>query len=82
MNKELFEDQQSMLSAEVERLSGLVDSASQDEQLSLDPALRLDVINSRVNIHTRVQKFFELIENDLYGRLASQSAQIAVYAGC
>jgi ariadne-1 len=46
--------------------------------LSLDADLRLEVINSSVNIHSRIVKFFELTENDLYGRLQSSSAQIAV----
>lgn len=64
---------------QVERLSGLVDKAS--EKLSLDSELRLGVINSSVNIHSRIIKFFELIENDLYGKLQTSSAQIAVYRG-
>lgn len=66
-----------MLEREVERLSGLVEKAS--ESLALDTALRLDAINSSVNIANRIVKFFDLIENDLYGRLASSSAQIAVH---
>eukprot|EP00877_Chromochloris_zofingiensis_P002490 jgi/Chrzof1/12241/Cz06g26220.t1 len=79
VNQGLFEDNQEMLAAEVERLSGLVDKAS--EKLSLDSELRLGVINSSVNIHSRIIKFFELIENDLYGKLQTSSAQIAVYRG-
>jgi ariadne-1 len=63
---------------QVERLSGLVERA---KELTLDAQLRLDVINSSVNIHTRIVKFFELVENDLYGKLQSSSAQIAVYRG-
>lgn len=62
----------------MERLSGLAEKA---KELTLDAGLRLDVINSSVNIHTRITKFFELVENDLYGRLQSSSAQIAVYRG-
>ncbi|KAF6250673.1 hypothetical protein COO60DRAFT_1471727 [Scenedesmus sp. NREL 46B-D3] len=78
VNQNLFEDSQEMLWGEVERLSGLVERA---KELTLDPQLRLDVINSSVNIHTRILKFFELVENDLYGKLQSSSAQIAVYRG-
>eukprot|EP00775_Hariotina_reticulata_P013428 gene13428-13556_t len=78
VNQNLFEDAQEMLAAEVERLSGLVERA---KELQLDAQLRLDVINSSVNIHTRIVKFFELVENDLYGKLQSSSAQIAVYRG-
>lgn len=63
---------------QVERLSGLVERA---KELTLDSQLRLDVINSSVNIHTRIVKFFELVENDLYGKLQSTSAQIAVHRG-
>jgi hypothetical protein len=59
----------------VERLSGLVEKA---KGLSLDPDLRLEVINSSVNIHQRIVKFFELVSDDLYGRLESTCAQIAV----
>ncbi len=77
INQSLFEDNQAQMAAEVERLSGLVDNAS--ESLSLDSGLRLDAINSSVNVHQRIVKFFDLIENDLYGKLASSDAQIAVY---
>eukprot|EP00879_Flechtneria_rotunda_P017835 GHRR01018694.1.p3 GENE.GHRR01018694.1~~GHRR01018694.1.p3 ORF type:complete len:197 (+),score=79.57 GHRR01018694.1:1946-2536(+) len=78
INQNLFEDSQEMLAAEVERLSGLVEKA---KELTLDSQLRLDAINSSVNIHTRIVKFFELVENDLYSKLQSSSAQIAVYRG-
>ncbi|WIA17066.1 hypothetical protein OEZ85_013967 [Tetradesmus obliquus] len=76
VNQNLFEDSQEMLAGEVERLSGLVERA---KELTLDPQLRLDAINSSVNINSRIVKFFELVENDLYGKLQSSSAQIAVY---
>lgn len=65
-----------MYHLQVERLSGLVERA---KELTLDPQLRLDAINSSVNINSRIVKFFELVENDLYGKLQSSSAQIAVY---
>jgi hypothetical protein len=67
-----------VLVVQVERLSALVERA---KELQLDAQLRLEVINSSVNIHTRIVKFFELVENDLYGKLQSSSAQIAVYRG-
>jgi ariadne-1 len=76
INQGLFEDNQEMLAAEVERLSGLADKAG--ETLSLDADLRYNVINSSSNIATRIVNFFSLIENDLYARVTSLSAQIAV----
>lgn len=63
---------------QVERLSDLVERA---KELNLDSELRLHVINSSVNINTRIIKFFELVENDLYGKLQKSNAQIAVYRG-
>eukprot|EP00878_Enallax_costatus_P016577 GHUV01017393.1.p1 GENE.GHUV01017393.1~~GHUV01017393.1.p1 ORF type:complete len:170 (+),score=32.63 GHUV01017393.1:923-1432(+) len=63
---------------QVERLSGLIERA---KELNLDAQVRLDAINSSVNIHTRIVKFFELVENDLYGKLQKSNAQIAVYRG-
>lgn len=67
-----------LLSLQVERLSGLVERA---KELNLDAQNRLDVINSSVNINTRIVKFFELVENDLYGKLQKSNAQIAVHRG-
>eukprot|EP00878_Enallax_costatus_P004275 GHUV01004505.1.p1 GENE.GHUV01004505.1~~GHUV01004505.1.p1 ORF type:complete len:527 (+),score=139.84 GHUV01004505.1:269-1849(+) len=78
VNQNLFEDSQEMLATEVERLSGLIERA---KELNLDAQVRLDAINSSVNIHTRIVKFFELVENDLYGKLQKSNAQIAVYRG-
>jgi len=79
INQDLFEDNQEMLATEVERLSGLIDKAR--ETLSMDPQLRLDVINSSVNVRMRIVKFFEMLENDLYGKLQGSNAQIAMYRG-
>jgi len=76
INQGLFEDHQEMLAAEVERLSGLADKAG--ETLSLDSELRYNVINSSSNIATRIVNVFSLIENDLYARVTSLGAQIAV----
>jgi hypothetical protein len=42
-----------------------------------DPATRIAAINRTITIRSRIQKLHELIENDLYGRLQSSSAQIA-----
>lgn len=79
VNRGLFEDNQEMLAAEVERLSGLADRAG--ETLSLDSELRYNVINSSSNIATRISNLFSLIENDLYAKVSSLSAQIAVPRG-
>lgn len=35
------------------------------------------VINSTVNIQQRILRLYELVENDLYGRLQSCATQIA-----
>lgn len=76
VNRNLFEDNQEMLAQEVERLSGLADRAG--ETLSLDSELRYAVINSSTNIATRITNLFRLIEEDLYARVTTLSAQIAV----
>ncbi|KIY94297.1 putative E3 ubiquitin-protein ligase ARI1 [Monoraphidium neglectum] len=76
INQDLFEDNQEMLAAEVERLSGLADKAA--ETLSLDSELRLNTINSSSNVHTRISNFFSLIESDLLAKVSSLGAQIAV----
>ncbi|KAI8472707.1 MAG: hypothetical protein J3K34DRAFT_204977 [Monoraphidium minutum] len=78
VNQNLFEDNQEMLAAEVERLSGLADKAA--ETLSLDSELRLLTINSTTNVATRIANFFHLISDDLYSRVSSLSAQIAAPA--
>lgn len=62
---------------QVERLSGLVEECS--ESLTIDSDARVRVINSTVSIESRILKFFDMIEVDLYGKLQSCSAQIAVY---
>ncbi len=64
---------------QVERLSSLTQRAS---ELGLEQPLRLDVINSAVNVQTRTLKFFEAVEADLYGKLTGSSAQIAVPSSC
>mmetsp|Transcript_12045 Transcript_12045/g.25884 ORF Transcript_12045/g.25884 Transcript_12045/m.25884 type:complete len:537 (+) Transcript_12045:152-1762(+) len=76
-NQGLFEDQQQMLEGEVERLSRLVECCS--DSLTIEPRERVAVINSTVNIQTRIIKLYDLIENELYGKLQTTSAQMAVY---
>ena len=61
---------------QVERLSDLAEKAG--DTLSLAPDVRLAVINSSTNVATRITNLFQLIENDLYARISSCSAQIAV----
>ena len=50
-----------------------------DRILAAETALRLDVINSTVNIDTRLVKLYELVENDLLGALTLSSHYIAPY---
>jgi hypothetical protein len=50
-----------------------------DRILAAETALRLDVINSTVNIDTRLVKLYELVENDLLGALALSSHYISPY---
>lgn len=79
---------------QVERLSGLLQKAQKLLESSsaqqppvrppgvepeMDPpTLRLTTINSSVNIHQRIVRFFEMVESDLYGKLQGCNAQIAV----
>eukprot|EP00798_Chlamydomonas_sp_ICE-L_P030283 gene30283-35271_t len=76
-NQDLFEDQQQRLEAEVERLAGMVEKSS--DSLVIDPQVRLNTINSSVNIQERILRFFDLIESDLYGKLQTCAAQIAMF---
>jgi hypothetical protein len=41
--------------------------------------VRQQVINSSVNIQQRILRLYDLIENDLYGKLQSLAAQIASF---
>lgn len=77
LNKILFEDQQQRLEAEVERLSGLIEKCS--DTLSIVPEERLAVINSSVSIHERIKNLYGFIENELYGKLQTVSAQISPF---
>ena len=64
--------------AQVERLS-MMTEMTPDRILAAETALRLDVINSTVNIDTRLVKLYELVENDLLGALTLSSHYIAPY---
>ncbi|KAI8463915.1 MAG: hypothetical protein J3K34DRAFT_474800 [Monoraphidium minutum] len=76
VNQNLFEDNQEMLAAEVERLSGLADRAA--EGLSLDAELRYSTLNSSSNVRARIANMFVLISDDLYARVTSLGVHIAV----
>jgi len=52
------------------------EAAAKEEAESSE--LRLNTINSSVNIHQRIIRFFEMVESDLYGKLQGSNAQIAV----
>ena len=77
LNKVLFEDQQQMLEAEVERLSALIEKCS--DTLSIIPQERLAVINSSVSIQERIKRLYDFIESELYGKLQTVSAQISPF---
>ena len=82
------------VTVQVERLSGLLQKAQKllegnagqpppprlpNAEPEMDPpSLRLATINSSVNIHQRIVRFFEMVESDLYGKLQGSNAQIAV----
>lgn len=44
-----------------------------------DPKTRQQALNSTASIESRVRKLYEVIENDLYGRLLSMPTQITPY---
>eukprot|EP00884_Botryococcus_braunii_P004214 jgi/Botrbrau1/13794/Bobra.0056s0044.1 len=80
LNQDLFEDQQVQLESEVERLSGLLGTeVSKIEEAG--EQIRSYVINSTVNVDKRLQKLYELIENDLLGRISDQVVYISPYKG-
>ena len=47
--------------------------------MAAENSLRLDVINSTVNIDMRLVRLYELVENDLLGALTLGSHYIAPY---
>ena len=66
-----------MLEAEVERLSALIEKSA--DTLSIVPEERLAVINSTVSIQERIKRLYDFIENELYGKLQTVSAQISPF---
>lgn len=77
INQHLFEDQQTQLEQQVERLSMLIETPPNQ----MGDQVRLHVINSAVNIDQRLLKLYEVIENDLLGRLQFSANYIAPYKG-
>lgn len=63
---------------QVERLSGLI-GADEEKMQEAEHDMRLAVINSTVNVDKRLERLYELIENDLLGTIAEQSVYIAPY---
>mmetsp|Transcript_14211 Transcript_14211/g.42929 ORF Transcript_14211/g.42929 Transcript_14211/m.42929 type:complete len:605 (-) Transcript_14211:1274-3088(-) len=95
--RDLFEDAQSMLEVEVERLSKLIEF---DEEGLQSGSLcypqsnigrhrvaggfagqRLDIINSTVNIAARLEKLYDFIEKEVLSQVSSASHYIAPYKG-
>lgn len=67
-----------LLIRQVERLSGLVEMGP--ERIGkVEDQLRLQVINSTININKRLVNLYELIENDLLGSLQFSVGYIAPY---
>lgn len=95
--KNLFEDAQEMLEMEVERLSKLIEApaddlgtdgpatgsaaASSSSSATVSGSLRLDIINSTVNIDARLTKLYDLLENEILSRVTGITANCAPYKG-
>lgn len=62
----------------MERLSGMCE-LSPERLARMEERVRLQAINSSVNIGSRLRKLYELIENDLLGRLQLSSNNISPY---
>ena len=76
-NKELFEDKQGQLEGEVERLANVIES-SQGGRLAES---RLMVINLSSSINSRIEKMYDVIENEIAPQVAGRSMDIAPYRG-
>ena len=63
---------------QVERLS-MMTELTPDRIMEAEQSLRLDVINSTVNIDMRLARLYDLLENDLLGALTLVSHYIAPY---
>jgi hypothetical protein len=67
-----------VLPSQVERLSGLVEMGPERIE-KVEDQLRLQVINSTINIDKRLVNLYQLIENDLLGSLQFSVSYIAPY---
>ncbi len=74
----LIGDDMHACGAQVERLSGLVQMGPERIE-KVEDQLRLQVINSTININKRLVNLYELIENDLLGSLQFSVGYIAPY---
>lgn len=63
---------------QVERLSKLLGTEAQKIE-EAGEQIRSQVINSTVNVDKRLQKLYELIENDLLGHINDQVVYISPY---
>jgi len=75
-NKGLFEDKQGQLEIEVERLANLMERNEDDLAES-----RQAVINLAASINSRVEKMYDVIENEIAPQVAGRSMNIAPYKG-
>uniref|UniRef100_A0A7S0R3F9 RBR-type E3 ubiquitin transferase n=1 Tax=Chlamydomonas leiostraca TaxID=1034604 RepID=A0A7S0R3F9_9CHLO len=82
-NQNLFEDQQAMLEAEVERLSDLAEKCiaalvAEEEDHAAVQSLRLEIINRTVSVESRIIHFYNMVQ-ELLDQLQTCSAHIAMY---
>jgi ariadne-1 len=75
-NKGLFEDKQGQLETEVERLANLME---RNEDVLAES--RQAVINLSASINSRVEKMYDVIENEIAPQVAGRSINIAPYKG-
>lgn len=71
----IIESDQEASDLQVERLSGMIETPPE----RMDDKLRLSAINSTVNIDARLTKLYEVIENDLLGKLQFSANYISPY---
>jgi ariadne-1 len=75
-NKFLFEDKQGQLEVEVERLANLME---RNENVLAES--RQVVINLAASINSRIEKMYDVIENEIAPQVAGRSMDIAPYKG-
>ncbi|KAG7666760.1 hypothetical protein Ndes2526B_g04760 [Nannochloris sp. 'desiccata'] len=75
-NKGLFEDKQGQLEVEVERLANLME---RNEDVLAES--RQAVINMSASINSRIEKMYDVIENEIAPQVAGRSMNIAPYKG-